>query len=49
MIQVTEESDGSITIHWDTNDPVESIMNDWTAEDFIQTFKYHLETLKKNA
>jgi hypothetical protein len=49
MIEVTQEPDGSMTIDWDPNDPVESIMNDWTAEDFIQALKDHLETLKKNA
>ena len=30
-----ENDDGSFTINWDSNDPVESIMNDWTEEDFI--------------
>jgi hypothetical protein len=27
MITVKEESDGSLTISWDENDPVESMMN----------------------
>jgi hypothetical protein len=49
MIEVTQEPDGSMTIDWDPNDPVESIMNDWTAEDFIQALKDHLETLQENA
>jgi hypothetical protein len=35
MISVKENDDGSFTINWDSNDPVESIMNDWTEEDFI--------------
>lgn len=35
MIEVKEESDGSLTISWDENDPVESMMNDWTEQDFI--------------
>ncbi len=43
MIEVTQEPDGSMTIDWDENDPVESIMNDWTSEDFIQVLKEHLE------
>ena len=48
-IKVTERGDGSFDIDWDPNDPVESIMNDWTEEDFIQAIKDHLETVKKNA
>ncbi len=48
-IKVTERQDGSFDIEWDENDPVESIMNDWTAEEFIQSIKDHLETVKKNA
>ena len=35
-IHVTENDDGSLTISWDENGPVESIMNDWTNEDFIK-------------
>jgi hypothetical protein len=46
---VTERGDGSFDIDWDPNDPVESIMNEWTEEDFIQALKDHLETVKKNA
>ena len=48
-IKVTERGDGSFDIDWDQNDPVESIMNDWTESDFIQAIKDHLETVKKNA
>jgi hypothetical protein len=46
MIEVTQEPDGSMTIDWDPNDPVESIMNDWTADDFIQALQEYLEQLK---
>ena len=35
MINVIEESDGSLTISWDENDPIESQLNTWKAEDFI--------------
>lgn len=35
MIDVKEHEDGSFTISWDENDPVESIMNTWTEQDFI--------------
>jgi hypothetical protein len=48
-IKVTENDDGSFQIDWDPKDPVESIMNEWSAEDFIQALKDHLETVKKNA
>jgi hypothetical protein len=48
-IKVTERGDGSFDIDWDENDLVESIMNDWTEEDFIQAIKDHLETVEKNA
>jgi len=48
MIEVTQEPDGSLTIDWDPNDPVESMMNDWTEADFIDAIKEHLERVKKN-
>jgi len=34
-IEVKEEENGSFTISWDENDPVESILNTWTEQDFI--------------
>ena len=40
-MKVTEEQDGSFTIDWDPNDPVESVFNTWTEEDFIQCIKDH--------
>ena len=40
MINVKDNGDGSFTIDWDENDPAESILNDWTKEDFIQFFEY---------
>jgi hypothetical protein len=45
MINVKEETDGSFTISWDENDPVESMMNTWTEENFIQAIQKHLENL----
>jgi hypothetical protein len=45
MITVKEESDGSLTIDWDETDPVESMMNHWTEEDFIRAIR---EELKKD-
>ena len=35
MIEVKELEDNSFDISWDHNDPVESQMNDWTQQDFI--------------
>lgn len=46
MIKVTENKDGSFEIDWDHNDPIESIMNDWTEEDFIQAIKDSLKQKK---
>jgi len=40
-MKVTEEQNGSFTIDWDPNDPIESIFNTWTEEDFIQCIKDH--------
>jgi len=39
MIECKEEDDGSLTISWDENDPVESILNTWTEEDFIDAIR----------
>lgn len=35
MIDVTEQEDGTLTITWDSNDPIESQLNTWTEQDFI--------------
>lgn len=35
MIEVKEQEDGSFTISWDPDDPVESVFNTWTEQDFI--------------
>ena len=42
MINVKDNGDGSFIIEWDENDPEESILNDWTKEDFIDFFNYRL-------
>jgi hypothetical protein len=47
MIEVHENEDGSFQIDWDPNDPVESIMNEWTEQDFISAIKKSLEDLKE--
>lgn len=48
MIQVTENEDKSFTITWDETSPTESILNDWTSEDFIKVIMERLEELKNN-
>jgi len=47
-IKVTERGDGSFDIDWDEKDPVESIMNEWTEEDFIKALQEYIEQHKKN-
>ena len=42
MINVKELSDGKLEIEWDQNDPLESILNDWTEKDFQDFFAYCL-------
>jgi hypothetical protein len=32
------DDDNSFTIHWDENDPTESVFNDWTEQDFLDYF-----------
>ena len=48
MIQVTENEDGSFDISWDENSPTESILNDWTSEDFTKVIMEHLQKLNDN-
>jgi hypothetical protein len=45
MIKVKELEDHSFEISWDENDPVESMMNTWTEEDFVRAIQ---EELKKD-
>lgn len=40
-ISVVENSDGSLTIEWDENDPYESVFNTWTEEDFLNCLREH--------
>lgn len=36
-MKVTENENGKgFKIEWDANDPVESVFNDWTEEDFVR-------------
>jgi hypothetical protein len=43
MIDVKEREDGSFDISWDENDPVESILNTWTEQDFINVIMNRCE------
>lgn len=48
MIDVKENEDGSFTIEWDSEDPYESIFNDFTAKDFEDLIEqYCQEVLSK--
>ena len=47
MINVTEEADGSLTITWDENDPIESQLNTWTEDDFIKCIMDRCEELER--
>ena len=38
MINVNELSNGKLQIEWDENDPIESILNNWSEEDFQKFF-----------
>jgi hypothetical protein len=40
-IQITEEEDGSLTIHWDDKDPraIAAGINDWTEQDWIDAIE----------
>ena len=48
MIEVKEETDGSLTISWDGNDPVESQLNTWTEQDFINSIMDKCKELEDN-
>jgi hypothetical protein len=45
-IEVKENSDGSLDISWDENDPIESQMNTWSEEDFLNVIKESLSSEK---
>lgn len=43
MIDVTQNQDGSFNITWDENDPKESILNQYTQDDFKALIQNYLE------
>lgn len=49
MIDCKENEDGSFTITWNMNDSVESVLNTWTEDDFIEAITKHCKkVLKEN-
>ena len=48
MIQVIEENDGSFTISWNQNDPIESQLNTWTEQDFINALMEYAKKILDN-
>jgi hypothetical protein len=48
MINVKEESDGSLTIDWNETDPRESMLNNWKEEDFLNAICEALNDRKTN-
>lgn len=48
MIEVKYIKDSEYEITWDENDPIESQLNTWTEEDFLNCIKEQLEERKKN-
>jgi len=45
MIDVKETEENTFKITWDENDPVESMLNTWTEEDFIRAIQEDLEKI----
>ena len=48
-IEVTEEQDGSLTISWDVNCPLESQLNTWTEQDFIDSIIQKCKQLERKS
>lgn len=46
-IEVKEREDGSFDISWDENDPQESMLNNFTEQDFIDVITQHLDELNE--
>jgi hypothetical protein len=47
MINVKHIKDNEYEISWDENDPIESKLNTWTEEDFLNTISEGLKRLDK--
>jgi len=48
MIDVKDNQDGSLTIYWDENDPIENILSTWTQDDFIRAIREGCEQKLEN-
>ena len=49
MIEVKEIDEYTIEISWDENDPKESILNNFTEQDFIDVLMNRIKELEENA
>jgi hypothetical protein len=47
-LKVEENQDGSFEISWDPNDPVESIFNTWTEEQFIDAIMQRVNEVSEH-
>jgi hypothetical protein len=43
MIDVKKEQNGTYTISWDENDPIENMLSTWTEDDFIREIREYCE------
>ena len=48
MIEVKEIDEYTFEISWDENDPKESILNDFTEQDFIDVLMNRIKELEEN-
>lgn len=49
MIEVKEIDEYTFEISWDENDPKESILNNFTEQDFIDVLMNRIKELEENA
>lgn len=47
MIECKENEDKSFTITWDPDDPLESVFNTWTEQDFINAIMDHIHAIDR--
>jgi len=45
MINVTQKSSNQFLIEWDENDPLESVLNNYSEEDFNQLLREYIEEI----
>ena len=45
-IKVTQDGERTFTIYWDEKDPLESMFNNWTEQDFINAIQDYLNQIK---